>query len=252
MKKALWILLLAFPYLALAQAGAADERAGDPVRGKVVFERYCLSCHGARGDGLGEYAEYISPRPRDFRQGTFKWRSTPSGSLPLVSDMEKVAREGLYGTAMPTWYAIGKRSRMDAIAYIQTFSPRWQAEKPEAAVSIPPEPPYSVESAGRGRAIYERSKCEQCHGANGQGDGPAAFEQKDDWSNPIPVYDLTKGHVKSGKTGSDIYRVFMTGLNGAPMPSFAASMTSQEAWDLVHYIQSLSPLYVKNTSTSRR
>ncbi|MDQ2979284.1 MAG: c-type cytochrome, partial [Acidobacteriota bacterium] len=177
MKKALWILLLALPCLALPPAGAADEQAGDPVRGKVVYERYCVSCHGERGDGEGEYAEHTLPRPRDFRQGTFKWRSTPSGSLPLVSDMEKVIRQGLYGTAMPTWYAIGKRSRMDTIAYIQTFSSRWQDDKPEAAISIPPEPAYSVESVKRGRAIYRRSQCANCHGPNGQGDGPAAFEQ---------------------------------------------------------------------------
>jgi len=140
MKKALWVFVVA-PLLALAPAGGADEPEGNPVRGKVVYERYCLSCHGELGNGEGEFAEYISPKPRDYRQGTFKWRSTPSGSLPTVSDLEKTVRDGIYGTYMPTWFAIGKRSRLDAIAYIQTFSPRWKAEKPQPSITIPPEPP---------------------------------------------------------------------------------------------------------------
>ena len=59
-------------------------------------------------------------------------------------------------------------------------------------------------------------------------------------------YDLTEGHVKCGDKGSDIYRVFITGLNGTPMPSFADSISPAEAWDLVHFIQSLSPDYPKN------
>jgi mono/diheme cytochrome c family protein len=42
--------------------------------------------------------------------------------------------------------------------------------------------------------------------------------------------------------------VFITGLNGTPMPSFADSISPEEAWDLVHFIQSLSPLYPKNVA----
>jgi len=251
MKKALW-LLPAFPLLALAPAGGADEPAGDPARGKVVYERYCVSCHGDLGNGAGEFADYISPKPRDYRQGTFKWRSTPSGSLPLDSDLEKTVRDGLYGTFMPTWFAIGQRSRRDVTAYIKTFSPRFETEKPQPPIVIPAEPPYTEESVKRGRAIYERSNCAQCHGQSALGDGPSAHELKDDWGNFIVPYDLTQGHVKCGDTGADIYRVFITGLNGTPMPSFVDSISPEEAWDLTHYIQSLSPLYPKNVARSTR
>ena len=50
---------------------------------------------------------------------------------------------------------------------------------------------------------------------------------------------MTKGHQKGGSTGEDLYRVFMTGLYGTPMPTFVDTITPDEAWDLVHYIQSL-------------
>ena len=72
--------------LVIGSAMAADT--GDVKNGKLVYERYCMSCHGDQGNGQGEAAEYMSIKPRDYRQGTYKWRSTPSGSLPLDSDLE--------------------------------------------------------------------------------------------------------------------------------------------------------------------
>ena len=158
----------------LTAAASADEQAGTPARGKAVYERYCVSCHGERGDGAGDYAPYMMPKPRDFRQGKFKWRSTPSGSLPLVSDLDHTIREGVYWTLMPSWYPLGKRARLDVIAYIQTFSSRWRTEQPGEPLTIAPEPSHTPESVARGRAIYEAQGCAKCHGDQGIGDGPSA------------------------------------------------------------------------------
>ena len=120
--KKISVASLVLPLLALASAARAQlTRPGDPAEGKVVYTRYCVSCHGELGNGGGEFAEWITTKPRDYRQGTFKWRSTPSGSLPLDSDLEKTIRDGVYGTFMPSWYAIGEQSRRDVIAYIKTL-----------------------------------------------------------------------------------------------------------------------------------
>ena len=142
--KKISVVSLVLPLLALASVARAQlTRAGSPAEGKVVYERYCISCHGELGNGGGEFAEWITTKPRDYRQGTFKWRSTPSGSLPLDSDLEKTIRDGIYGTFMPSWYAIGEQSRRDVIAYIKTFSAKWTTEQPQPAITIPPEPPYN-------------------------------------------------------------------------------------------------------------
>jgi mono/diheme cytochrome c family protein len=218
----------------------ADDRPGNPGRGVAVFQRYCVTCHGARGDGAGEFAPYTVPRPRDFRQGTFKWRSTPSGALPLVSDLERTIRDGVYWTAMPSFFPLSARARRDVIAYIQTFSPRWTSDQAAMPLPIAPEPAHTQDSVVKGRAVYEKQNCAQCHGDRGTGDGPAAKTLTDEWANAIVPFDLTKGHMKGGTTGADLYRVFMTGLNGTPMPSFVESIAPDEAWDLVHYIQSLA------------
>jgi mono/diheme cytochrome c family protein len=65
---------ISFCCLFLTAAASADENAGSPDRGKAVYTRYCVACHGERGDGAGPSAPSMTPKPRDFRQGTFKWR----------------------------------------------------------------------------------------------------------------------------------------------------------------------------------
>src|SRR6202035_2982173 len=129
--------------LLLAMSAASAAETGDVKTGKLVYERYCMSCHGDQGNGQGEAAEYMSIKPRDYRQGTYKWRSTPSGSLPLDADLEHTLYNGLYGTYMPPWMVLDERWRGDVIPYIKTFSPRFAAEKPEEAIVIPPDPGYS-------------------------------------------------------------------------------------------------------------
>lgn len=233
--------------LACIAAGLPARSDGDPrgnvAKGKILYQRYCVSCHGPAGNGGGEVAPWLTPKPRDYRQGTFKWRSTPSGSLPLASDLERTIAKGVYGTAMPAWSAIGPRARRDIVAYIETFSPRWTTEHAPTRVRIPPETPDGPASVERGKAVYARSGCASCHGDGGQGDGPSSHALRDDWGDPILPADLTRGHLKSGDRAEDIYRVLVTGMNGSPMPSFADSMSADETWDLVHFIRSLSPVY---------
>jgi cytochrome c oxidase cbb3-type subunit 2 len=223
-----------------ALPASAGERPANPGWGADVYRRYCVTCHGEHGDGAGEFAPYTNPKPRDFRRGTFKWRSTPSGSLPLVTDLEHTIRDGVYWSAMPSFFPLSERARRDVIAYIQTFSQRWTSDQAEMPLTIAPEPAHTPPSVAKGREVYEKQNCAHCHGDRGAGDGPAAKTLTDDWGNAILPFDLTKGHMKGGTTGADLYRVFMTGLNGTPMPSFVDSIAPDDAWDLVHYIQSLA------------
>src|SRR5579871_3796418 len=44
--------------------------------GRNLYMRHCLHCHGVSGDGDGPTAQYLNPRPRDYRQGVFKFTST--------------------------------------------------------------------------------------------------------------------------------------------------------------------------------
>jgi hypothetical protein len=50
------------------------------------------------------------------------------------------------------------------------------------------------------------------------GDGPSARTlPPDTWGNPQKPFNFTKGGLKSGGEPQDVYRTFMTGLNGTAM-----------------------------------
>jgi DMSO reductase family type II enzyme heme b subunit len=46
--------------------------------------------------------------------------------------------------------------------------------------------------------------------------------------------------MKGGASSQAIYRTFMAGLDGTPMPSYMDDLPEKKRWPLVHYIQSLS------------
>jgi cytochrome c oxidase cbb3-type subunit 2 len=221
--------------------GAAElpAQSGDPARGRQVYERYCVQCHGPRGDGAGEVAPWAQPKPRDFRQGIYKFSSTPYGYLPTTADLERVIQDGLYGTLMPPFYALSTRERRDVIAYLQTLSPRWRTEEPGTAIAVAEEPAPTQESVARGRELFE-ANCSKCHG-DGTGNGPSARkgDMVDDWGSAITPSNLILGRGKWARTGRDIYVLVMTGINGTPMPESSEALTPEQVWQVVHYVQAL-------------
>ncbi len=210
------------------------------IRGKEVFQQRCVGCHGAKGDGNGLAATFLFPRPRDFTVGVFKFRVTPSGSLPTDGDLFRTVTRGVRWTAMPTWHEIPEKDRLAVITYIKTLSERWKAEKPEPPVPISDPPPATPELLARGKELFVKAKCWECHGNEGRGDGPSADQLKDDSKFPIRPADFTKGQFKGGSSVVDVYRTMTTGLDGTPMPSFADSMKDDERWAISYYVLSFS------------
>ena len=85
-------------------AGVPDGVKKDLLeKGKKVYFKRCVWCHGVEGGGDGPSAERLFTRPRNFIQGTFKIRTTDSGELPMESDLIKTVKNGLQGSAMPAW-----------------------------------------------------------------------------------------------------------------------------------------------------
>ena len=102
---------------------------GHAKNAKSDFRRYCAGCHGDQGDGNGENAVWLDPKPRDFTIATFKCRSTLTGTLPTDEDLFNTIGRGLTNSNMPIWNTFTRQQRADLVAYIKTFSPRWQKEK---------------------------------------------------------------------------------------------------------------------------
>jgi len=213
---------------------------GHSAAGAQLYYRYCWGCHGARGNGDGENAPYLNILPRNFVAAVFKCRSTPTGTLPVDSDLFNTLYRGLNFTNMPSWKALTAQNRADLVAFIKTFSARWVAEKPGEPIQVPPEPKLTVESIKHGGELFQKLECWKCHGQEGRGDGPSASTLTDSNDQPIRPYNFTTDNrSKCGRTNSDLYRIFMTGLDGTPMPSFADVVKPEDAWDLVHYLRTL-------------
>ena len=210
------------------------------ARGKEEYAEHCIGCHGPKGDGNGLAATFLFPRPRDFTIGAFKFRSTPSGSLPTDGDLFRTVTRGVRWTAMPTWHELPDKTRLALISYIKTFSTRWKEEKPEPPLVLPPPPAATPALLARGKDLYVKAKCWECHGDTGKGDGPSANQLKDDLKLPIRPADFTKGQFKGGSHVADIYRTMTLGLDGTPMPSFADSMNDAERWAISYFVLSFS------------
>jgi mono/diheme cytochrome c family protein len=227
--------------MGMAQQSHVGKYVGSAKRGKALYERYCIFCHGPFGDGRGVSAPFLDPKPRDFTKATFKCRSTPSGSLPLDSDLYDTISRGIHASGMPSWKPLLKQERVDLIAYIKSFSSAFEEEKPGTPVEIPQEPASSPESIARGAQLFQSMNCWSCHGKDGRGFGPSASTLTDSNGYPITPFDFTSGsRFKCGETDRDMYRDLMTGLDGTPMPSFASATNTEQRWDVVHYIRSLS------------
>jgi mono/diheme cytochrome c family protein len=210
---------------------------------KDDYRRYCAGCHGDLGDGNGENAPWLDPKPRNFTLATFKCRSTLTGTLPLDEDIYESIGRGFTNSNMPIWNTMSHQQRADLVAYIKTFSPRWEKEKAGDPIPIPHEPPVTIESISHGKALFTKLECWKCHGPEGKGDGPSAATLTDSQDQPIRPYNFASGdndsRFKCGSTNRDIYKIFMTGLDGTPMPSFADNIQANDAWDLVHFLRTL-------------
>src|SRR6476661_11185816 len=143
--------LLAGAALAITLGGAAPlgaqmpQGAGNAVAGEAAYARYCVGCHGPQGDGRGENAQWIEPKPRDFTEAMFKCRSTPTGTLPTDNDLFQAITRGFVNTNMPQWRPLTVDTRENLVAYIKTFSPKWR-QGPGTPITIPAETPLTTAS----------------------------------------------------------------------------------------------------------
>jgi cytochrome c oxidase cbb3-type subunit 2 len=220
--------------------------------GERIYRENCIGCHGESGDGNGPAAAFMEVRPRNFQYALFKFRVTPTGSLPTDGDLMRTVTRGVRGTAMPSFHGTLSRSeRLAVIQYIKRelavdrMDPSYpyayfEEEAPEPPISLWLEPEASSMVVERGAEIWQQAKCWECHGDAGRGDGEKADGLEDDFGYPIRPANLTTGLFKSGVAVRDIYRTITTGLNGTPMPSYQASFDDADRWALAYYVASLS------------
>ncbi|MCA9175252.1 MAG: c-type cytochrome, partial [Planctomycetales bacterium] len=173
--------------------------------GAAVFRQRCAGCHGITGDGAGEAAPFLQPKPRDYRRGVYKFTSTPYGSKPNRKDLVRIIRRGAKGTSMPAFPFISDEDVNDLVDYVKSLSYRgelesamvrvaeddydedeeieaedysrayqrihrnWETAEYETVLPVTAEPKYDDESILKGRQAFLDRACSKCHGQDAKG-----------------------------------------------------------------------------------
>lgn len=291
--------------------------------GRNLYMVHCLHCHGVSGDGNGPTARFLNPRPRDYRQGTFKFTSTLTGLKPRRDDLKTTLEHGIPGTTMPSFVLLGNDSLELLVDYVRWLSVRGEfelrlitelvgmgatdkdvkqrvaeskgsqsrdqvlkdiqktveeefpetmstvasdlaeawatAEAPESLITPKMKRPAPTQkSMDRGKELFlaKTTKCADCHGPAGLGNGsatedfwdipkstpPIKYPRRglhDEWGQPQMPRNLTRGVYRGGRRPVDIYRRVFAGIKGTQMPGFGASLKEEDVWNIVNYVMSL-------------
>lgn len=209
--------------LDLLRLGAGPVGSDEDGTPHGLYREHCAHCHGVTGDGAGPTAIFLNPYPRDYREGLFKFKSTPLGIPPTHDDLLTTLEEGIPGTAMPSFKLLDDDELEVLVQYVKYLAIRGEVEerliievseedaidmsaenltnylvsvarKWEGAASMvmPVEQPsanYDEENQiALGRELFfGAGTCAKCHGDTQLGDGQTT--DYDEWTKPWAVSD---------------------------------------------------------------
>lgn len=97
--------------------------------GRGLYMRHCSHCHGTSGDGQGPTAEYLNPRPRDYRHGVFKFTTTTELAKVSRDDLTRVLKYGIPGTYMPSFLLLEDDELHALVEYVRFLAMRGEYER---------------------------------------------------------------------------------------------------------------------------
>jgi mono/diheme cytochrome c family protein len=137
-----------------------------------------------------------------------------------------------------------RRSRLlfvPLLVWILTFVVTARPDAQQRGWTIPAtakteKSPLTVTDAtiAAGKKLF-MSKCQRCHGALGKGDGP------DGDPNHQDDMDLTTASGAAQNPDGVVYYKMWNGRSSPKMPAFSEQLTSEQAWTIVAYVQTLRP-----------
>lgn len=242
-------------------APTTSEAASHPV--SPLFSEHCASCHGSRGEADGPASRHLFPPARNLRADSYRL-ITNTNRQPSRQDIEAVIRDGIPGTAMPSFAELSAEERAELVEQVyqlrkegmrdqlaerhraidqaadeelieEIIRQRFAAANP---LDIPqPEELSSPSRVAAGRQLYEQAGCVQCHGADGRG----AFDVplfNDDGSHALPR-DLVSEPWKGGESPEALFARLRLGMPGTPHPE-NSTLDDEQTMSLVAYCLSIS------------
>jgi mono/diheme cytochrome c family protein len=99
-------------WIGFRPAGAAD---GEAIKGRPLYERFCLSCHGPEGRGDGPLGLHLNPPAANFHK--------PESRNKSDDDLLSAIRQGHSETAMAAWKGmLTEKELRDVLSYIRKLA----------------------------------------------------------------------------------------------------------------------------------
>lgn len=216
-----------------------------PDTGATLYARHCAVCHGDRGGGATWGRQSLDPPPRDFTTAMARRELTRERMIVSVT-------HGRPGTAMSAW---SSRLTDDQIAAVVDFIDERLMATPAAATRGPrgastesvassdehashrnahhsPDDGYPGGLSGdpvTGGDFY-RDNCAECHGLDGDGDGPRAYfitPKPRNFRHPGARETLDRAHL---------FSAVRLGVYGREMPAWGKVLTDQQIADVSEYV----------------
>lgn len=115
--------------------------------------------------------------------------------------------------------------------YAAAHAKHWLVHRASEQGSIPTETPNTADNAADGHTQYG-STCAGCHGYDGR--TPTKLG-----ASMSPRAPSLAGPGAQNYTDAEIYIIIHDGIRMSGMPGFASSQSSDQIWNLVHYVRTL-------------
>lgn len=172
--------------------------------GKAIYDKQCGFCHGAGGNGKGNAAPSLNPKPTDF---------TDHSKMRLMSPAElyNITRKGK--GAMSAFTNMKDDDLWNVIFYTISFS-------------------STKDMAAKGKEIYFRD-CAFCHGKTGAGDGPGGA------SLPLKPRNFADIKWMAEQKDGALYQNMAMGIPTSGI-ACAAKLKPEERWNVLSYIRAFT------------
>lgn len=199
-------------------------------KGREIYARKCLTCHGCAGAGNGPYSMINNARPANLRDEKYK-------NLPDNFQFWRVA-EGVPGTVMPVWKQSLSEDEIWLVILFEKkafmdMTPDYNNEgnlPAKFATATLPDP--TIENINTGKALFV-GNCAFCHGYGGNGDGPSAAGLL-----PAPPNFETTATYTAWKPGDYVWRVSES-LPLRAMPQWHTWFTPEQISLLAGYVKNM-------------
>jgi mono/diheme cytochrome c family protein len=177
--------------------------SSDTTAGQQVYSRYCVTCHGTRGEGDGPGAAGLHPRPANLAEHEY-----------TLDRFGYSLWNGSAGTAMPAWRELGVQDLSAVAQVVRGF----HVTQPEPAI---PKPVLEL-----GARVYA-ARCAQCHGEKGDGNGSAA--------NQFPIEPTNFRQQRPSLAAS--LRALRNGVEGTPMAPWSGELSEAELSAVAYFVR---------------